>query len=50
MYQIENRKLKYFKGTGSKFNGAQAIYTNENLTAYRRRLYTDVRKRLKQNE
>ncbi|KAK3714628.1 hypothetical protein QZH41_002630 [Actinostola sp. cb2023] len=44
------RKLKTFKNTdGGKLNGATKIYINENLTSSRKRLYAEVRKRVKQN-
>lgn len=33
---------------GSKINGAKKIYINENLTAQRRQLFNEVRKRVKQ--
>jgi hypothetical protein len=33
-----------------ELNGAKEIYINENLTAYRRKLFTEVRKRTKINK
>jgi hypothetical protein len=41
--------LKYFKCPNDQLNNAKAIHINENLTTSRRRLYADVRKRVKQN-
>ena len=44
------RKLRTLKDTEDKFNGATRIYINaENLTTSRKILYTEVRKRVKQN-
>lgn len=42
------RKLKTFSGSGDRLNGAKKIYINEHLTAERKKLYAEVRKRAKQ--
>ncbi|KAK3730305.1 hypothetical protein QZH41_004516 [Actinostola sp. cb2023] len=48
LYQAR-RKLRDVKASET-FNGAVAVYINENLTAFRRRLYGEVRKRAYQNK
>lgn len=42
------RKLKNFKGDDVKVNGASKIYINEHLTADRKKLFAEVRKRARQ--
>lgn len=42
------RRLKEFQGDDKKVNGASKIYINEHLTAERKRLYAEVRKKAKQ--
>jgi len=43
-------KLKKFQNESEqRLNGAKRIYINENLTSQRRKLFTEVRKRAKQN-
>lgn len=41
-------KLRRYEGNGEKINGADKIYINEHLTAERKKLFAEVRKRGKQ--
>jgi len=47
---LARKKLKGRTSFGPTLNGAQAVYINENLTATRRRLFGEVRKRVKLNK